>query len=343
MIKRYSHIIISLFVALLFTSCGNSDTFRVNGTIEGLGTRNLKFYYFNGSALQIGVASAINDNFTFEGRTEKPALITIITNQTVVIGHLIAQNGDDIECKFSVSDPYKIEIDGNDDAECLARFITDNQTLLLHDNSDDINAAIESEIARGEKNLLAAALFAIYYDSNRNPVRADSVLLSINEEYRPAQIVEGYTSMLLRFESDAKETAVMPMSLYCKDDSLTTFSPKDSNLSLLFFHDAEEMRKDSVKNAIDSLGKKYAAKKLAILNIGLQKDTAEWKKSIADAPLSGKELWTAGAVASPQIRKLNIQRLPLFILCDSVGSQKYRGTSVTTLCDSIAAIADTEK
>ena len=341
MLKRKFYIILSLFVALLFTACGNRDSFRVNGTIEGLGTRNLKFYYYDGSALQIGIASAIKGNFTFEGRSAKPTLITIITNQTVVIGHLIAKNGDDIECKFSVNDPYKIEIDGNDDAEKLARFISENQTLLLHDNAADINAAVESVIAKEEKNLLAAALFAIYYDSNQDPVRADSVLFSINEEYRPSQFVEGYTSMLLRFESDAKQTMVMPMSLYCKDDSLTTFSPKNSRNALLFFHDAADMRKDSVKSAIDSLSKKYSDKKLAILNIGLQTDTAEWKKNIADAPLAGKELWTAGAVASPQIRKLNIRRLPLFILCDSVGRQIFRGTSVTALCDSIAATEKT--
>lgn len=336
--KFFIKIIITIFAAVCLTSCGSSDTFRVNGEVEGLGTRNLRFYYFDGKALQVGLSSAIDGKFYFEGRSNEPTLITITINQAGVIGHFIAENGDDISCTLSVNDPAKFNIDGNKDGVKLAKFISTNAETLKSKDYATINSLIEKNIAENPGSRAALAAFLIYYDTRRSPVTADSLLNLFDADVRTPQFIAGYQSMLSRFEQEAMSEPITPLTMFCDHDSLSTFNPAKFSRSLLTFLEGTDVRRDSVKAVIDSISKKYGENRLAIVNIGLEQDTLMWKKTLTEQPMAGENLWMPGAVANSQIRRLNISRTPLFIVCDSLGTQIYRGESITAACDSLKSL-----
>ena len=334
--KLLYNICTAVLAAILLTACGSGDSFRINGKIDGLGTRNLRFYYYDGNTLQVGLASAINNEFYFEGKSEEPTLVTITTNQTNILGYLIAENGDDIQLEMSVNDNSKLNISGNKDAKKLFDFINENNKALSSKDVTTINSIVEKYIAANPDDKVSSAVFAIYYDSNINPAHADSVLMSITEKARPSQFITGYQSMLNRFESEAFSEPIMPLTMFCDKDSMATFNPKDSKYSILIFSEGISTRHDSVKAVIDSIGKLYNSKKLTIVNIGLEQDTATWKNTLREEPMAGLNLWMPGGVASPVIRKLNISHTPTFIVCDSIGRQIYRGRSLTAACDTIS-------
>ena len=339
-VKYLYNLFAALILAVLVSACSGGDSFRVKGKVEGLGTRNLRFYYYDGKALQVGLASAINDEFNFEGRSDEETLITIVVNQTNVLTHVIAENGDDIELNMSLNDDKNISVKGNDDAKSLVEFITSNAKILDSKNTSSINSLIEKQIAGNPDSRLSAALFAIYYDSSINPVHADSVLMTMSEKVLNSRFISGYQSMLARFESEKMSEPVLPLTMYCEKDSMTTFNPKNSVRNLLVFSSGADSRHDVIKNIVDSLARKYDKKKLAIVNIGLESDTAAWKNTIRQEPMSGLNLWMPGSVASPVIRRLNISRIPMYILCDSTGRQIYRGESLNAICDSLSSLTE---
>lgn len=48
------------------------------------------------------------------------------------------------------------------------------------------------------------------------------------------------------------------------------------------------------------------------------------------------QTWAPGSVASTNIGKLSIPRLPYFIVADSTGAQIYRGPSISTAENTIS-------
>lgn len=339
-VKYLYNICAVVILSVIMTACGGGDSFRIKGKVEGLGTRNLRFYYYDGKTLQVGLASAINDEFNFEGRSDEETLITIVVNQTNVLTHLIAENGDDIELNMSINGDKDVTVKGNDDAQSLVAFIASNAKVLDSKNTSSINDLIEKQIASKPDSKISAALFAIYYDSSVNPVHADSVLMTMSEDILNSRFIAGYQSMLARFESEKMSEPIMPLTMYCEKDSMTTFNPKNSVRNLLVFSLGADSRRDVIKPAIDSLARKYDKKKLAIVNIGLENDTAAWKSTIKEEPMAGLNLWMPGSVANPVIRRLNISRIPMYILCDSTGRQIYRGESLKIVCDSLSSLTE---
>lgn len=332
MVKTAIRLLSFLLLTVSLAGCGGGDTFRVDGTIEGLGTRNLRFYYYDGNSLQVSIASAIDGKFHFEGRSKEQTLLSVAVNQGNILGHIIVKNGDNIECRLSATNPAMVEISGNSASERFAKFITENAEIITGGDAEAINTLIENQIAAKPKDCVSSALFVIYYDSRLNPVMADSVFNMIDYDARPPQFVAGYQSMVERFTADAMNEPVAALRLFSEGDSMATFDSAKSRLSLMIFSEGPAARK-LAKAALDTLSKRDG---LAIVNIGLDSDTANWKQSLRDQPLKGENMWIPGSVASPRLRRLNISRIPTYIVCDSLGRQIYRGESLEAACDTVS-------
>lgn len=326
---KHIHALILAVLSLLTAACGSDDTFMVNAEIEGLGTRNMRFYYYDGRALQTGMAAALDGKFTYHGRTKSPAIFTIATAQRDVIGHIIVRNGDAIDLKLNSSDPTRMEVKGNKDAQQYAEFLKENAVALTAGNPAKLNEAVEKYVTSNRGRLAATAALLLHYDFRLDPAMADSLLGMIDEKARPVPFVTGYRSMLERAAMETEAEPVAPLTLFCDDDSLTTVSPSDAARTLMVFTDGPSARLDSVNAAIDAVAPEKNDSRRAVLNIALDRDTTHWKQGLKAAPSRGRNLWAPGSVSSARISRLGITRLPAFIVVDSLGNKLYQGTSVT--------------
>ncbi len=57
-------------------------------------------------------------------------------------------------------------------------------------------------------------------------------------------------------------------------------------------------------------------------------DSRDWKHSVSPDSAKWEQGWTPGGIASPGLERLAIPSVPYFIVCDSTGTQLYRGASV---------------
>ncbi|MEE0979987.1 MAG: DUF4369 domain-containing protein [Muribaculaceae bacterium] len=333
MISRYITAL-TLTLSLLLASCGGADTFRINGEVEGLGTRSLKFYYYDGERLKTGMATALDGKFQYEGTARRPVLISISTNQGVPIGHLMVENGDAVNVKFFADRPLLMEVKGNDVSGKYASFLKDNYDLIMAGPSDSLDAAVEKFVTSNHNNMSAVMALQLHYNLREKGARADSLLNAIDQESRPSQLTAGYMAMLRRMAGDTI-MAIEPLRLFTTGDSLTTVDPGDHSFTLFVFYDDRSYFTDDVKEQIAGFMTRDDSS-TQVLNVSLSSDTAEWKQPMKENPVKGLELWIPGSVSSPALERFNLNVVPTVVMVDSTGTVLYTGPSVEN------AIAKTE-
>lgn len=313
----------SLLLTLLLAACGGGDTFRINGEVDGLGTRSLKFYYYDGDRLKTGMATALDGKFQYEGKAGRPVVIYVATAQGIPVGNMIVENGDAINVKFFADKPGLLEISGNSAAEKYAAFVRENYPLVAAGASDSLDMAVEKFIAANQRNIASAAVLSLHYDIARKPAAADSLLHTIEAKYRPGYITAGYTAMIPRFAADSIAAVIEPVSLYSAADTLMTVDPAASHRSLFIFYDSRALYTATMRDSLDRLRQRD----IAILNVSLARDTAAWKAQLRDIPVKGTDLWMPGSVSAPALCRFNLNTLPAYAVVDSAGNILYKGDS----------------
>ena len=313
-------------VSLLMTACGNSDSFSITGEIEGLGTRNLRFYYHDGNSVKVGLASALDSKFRFEGHSKHPAVITITTGQRNVLGTVVAGNGDDISLTLSARDPFVMKADGNRTTKELAEFITVNSQVLASGNSQKINETVENYIKQFPKRKSATVAMLTFYDAGDDPARADSILQSIDSEARPNNFIAGYRDQIRRVIASRESSTIEPVTLYCEKDSLTTIKPSQNRFTLFTFVKGTEALNDSITAQLKKIEKNKGVK---IVNVFLDSDTSKWKNSIRNSDVPGLNTWVTGSTASPRISQFGLRTIPAFAVVDSTSTLLYNGPSLS--------------
>ncbi len=119
------------------------------------------------------------------------------------------------------------------------------------------------------------------------------------------------------------------MTFYTTKDTVNTYNPFRFSYSLLCYTDKETRTRENLARDLRQLREKYTERRLAIIDVSLDADTAVWKKAIATDSATWMQCWTPGAVASRQVERLGIPRLPFFIVADSIGQQHFRGGSLS--------------
>lgn len=326
---KIANIALIASIILLLVGCGNSDTFIISGEITGLGTRNLRFYYYDGSTLQVGMASCIDSKFRFEGNSKRPTLLTIATAQRNVLGHIVVENGDDIELKINAADLTQMEVKGNDVSTDYASFLRGSSDLIKNKDYAGLNRAVEKVVANNRNKMFVTVAYLIHYNPRLNVAEADSVLQSIDPSARPPYFITGYRSMIEEYARENTTKKIGPLSLVSTGDSLTTFNPATTKRTLFVFTDSPNPMTDSINEAVGKIAHEKNDSLKAVVNVWLDSDTIQWHKSLKTASGHGLNVWAPGSVASERLQSFVISRLPSFVVTDSTSAIVYSGESLT--------------
>ena len=169
-------------VMAALSSCGNDGTFRINGQIENYGTGNLRVVYYTNGAVQSVVAPAIDGKFSMTGRLDRPTLARIYTGNGAVVGRFTVKPGETIEAGFDITDPTVMKFNGNDDAERLAKFITENAESIKNGDMGSLNDAIGKYVRDNPKRLVSGVLMADYFNFRGNEPIATELIGLLSEE-----------------------------------------------------------------------------------------------------------------------------------------------------------------
>jgi len=313
-------------IAMLVASCGSNDHYTVDGVINGIGTRNLRLYYYDENGMKLGVISSLDGKFAFTGNAKKQTLLSIATNQRGIITTIAVENGDYVKLRYTLNEPWTLEADGNDINSALTSFVKKNAEILKEGNVAEINGAVADYVAANPNKEASGVMAALFYDSLSDPEGYNKITEMLSPEIAESNLVQGYLMTVAQQTKEQMAQRLAPMTLFSDADSIITFNPaKYPKGTLITLTDGSSAWKDSINSMLGSL-----PEDVQVLNINLEGDTAAWHSSLRDNPEQrGTNVWTPGSVASPRLSGISpIVRLPMFMAVDDTGKRLYQGQSL---------------
>jgi len=316
------HIGISAVLCLAAVACTNNEQFRVNGTIEGNPTINLRIGYYADGAYRTQITAAREGEFEFFGSARQPAVVDIYDYDYRLLGRVYARNGQTLDVKLARSNPFDITVSGDDISSQWADFLRQNVDSLQAGGST-ANSVIARYIDSHRDNILSTLLLTTAFDSAIQPELADSLLAMIEPTARPSTLTDGYNYLLQRVVSETASEPVLPIRYLDGKDSVRTFSPADKAYSIIIMSDADSWRTDSVVPLIRRI-EKEKIKNLAVLDLGLDTEYGEWKRYTMPDSAEWTQAWVPGGPVAASVERLAVPRLPYYVVCDSTGAQLLR-------------------
>ncbi len=326
-------VLIMSLMAAVMVACGDDTRFRVTGEVQGLGTRTINMIYVADGAVHQEGQPAIDGKFDLSGVSAEYTVAELFTAQRKLIARLIVKNGQTINCKLDLDNPYVIEMKGNKPVEQWSGWIRQNAGILEIGHPAQINSLVADYVVNHRDDILSSALMLTTYHAPDYESQADSLFALISPAARPDKLVDDYR-LLLSYNNTAHLNArIRPFSLYSYGDSIEHYAPGKASYTLFYFA-AQEHRRDTIVREIEKIYDDYSRRRLKVLDVSMATDTLSWKSEHPDS-LKWTRVWTPGGVASAAFDPLNIPRLPYYILADSTGTQIYRGSSANTAIDSL--------
>ncbi len=315
-----------VILLIILTSC-KEDKFVITGEISKLGTQNIRVIYTSNGTVNSLWVPAVEGKFTIEGNAPDITVVDIFNQQKGQIAHVAVENGDNIELKGDMKDPYGIKVSGNKANEKWSGFINGHKDIFIKGNSTIIDIEIEKFIRENKGNIVSTLLLMNDYTSLSNTEHTDSLLSLIDEKAKPESLLTGYKGMIDNDMTNIPKKTVTSFILYSKRDSLESFIPSLSKLSLLYFWNDENENRGVIMKELKRLSQKYKKYELQITDITLDNDSAVWKRRIKNDSVQWKQFWALGGRMNNVLYRMDIRFAPYFIVTDSVGNPLYRGKS----------------
>lgn len=317
-------IFLAISTAILF-GCTNSEQFRVNGTIEGKPTMNMRIGYYADGVYNTMIIAAREGEFEFFGSSRQPTVVEILDYDYRPMGRVYIGNGQTVDCKLVRGNPFAIEATGNDITERWSEFLRANSDTLKM-GGNHANAVIDRYIRNNPDNIISTLLLTTNYDSSSDPAEADSLLSVISPQARPSSLTESYNFILQRLVTETASAEVLPFKYISLSDSIRTFRPSAATYSVLCFDNGKNTRA-AMKPSLERLWKKGKGGKLGILDMTTEAEKSSWQFESKRDSVSWPVGWTPGALSTLGIDRLAIPTVPFFVVCDSTGRQLLRTRS----------------
>lgn len=315
-------------VSLLAVACGSDKFFIIECNIEGAGSQAVIATYYASGGLRREVVAATDGKAVVRGESAVPTLVIITMADGSPVATLVAQDGDKIAFTTGIDDPLSIRYtDANEASGQIGKWIADNADALRSADAKAINEAVTAFVTKNPGKIASTVLLTGYFQSEGYESQADSLFSIIDVKARPVEVVQGFNTVLSAQLSSGSDADMPVMTLYDESDSTITVNPIRRSATLLCFLSDSQAGRDSVATRLRSLMERYP-KRLMAVEISCAPDSASWRRSIGTDTVAWSRTWLPASVASPEVARLAVPRIPYFIVADSTRSQIYRGTSV---------------
>lgn len=327
-------ILIAATLAILATSCSGGNKFKVEGTVDGNVTMNLRIVYQGDNNINNVLTASRDGKFTFEGQAPGKgknggALVEILDNDYRPLAALYACAGDKVKVSFKVNEPWTATLSGNNVNEQWSQWLKQNTPAIRSRDAVAVNKAVEEFVTKNPDNVLSSILMATQYNASLNPAQAAKLLETIRPEARPAWIVDSRLLTHPRLQNKYKNGHIPPLSyISAKTDSIATFNPARYKRTLIAFTNERSGRGDSIIDKLKETQQRIHAD-YAILDIYLDSDTSSWRRELRADSITWLAGWTVGGPAGRGISKLNIPTIPFFLVVNTQGTPLYQGTSIS--------------
>lgn len=325
--------ILNIAAAAAFTLlCGcSSDSFYIEGEVEGLGTQNVRIVYVANDAVQNVWVPAMESKFNFSGISREPTVVELYSRDLTRIAHFVMQNGDEISLKGKLSEPYVLTVEGDKLNTRWAEWVASHASEIAKGDSEAVRQAIEKLVKNTPDDPLVPLLVGYDYMFSTTDAEPALRLLAQLPDSEMKTLAEAHIGAVSdgSAASPGRGGRIPSFALITNADTLTSFVAGRSRASLLYFWLPENATHRADIRLMKRIKNRFTAAQLQLADISLESDTAVWKRTLRgdSAMTQWPHFWALGGVANPEMRRLGVNGTPVFIAIDSDGRQLYRGSS----------------
>lgn len=302
----------------LITACSGNKPWTVDVEVEGLGTQNVKaFYYTENDGLSQLNTSALDGKFSLQGNATDYTIVDIYNNQYVLLGRVPVKNGQTIKAMLKLGNTADFTLKGNDPSRSISDFYATNKGLIAEGDSLKVNQLVADYVLRHNGDVASTVIMMNLYKGG--PAQ---LLDSITEPRGAEWMYRSIYSAPVVTDSVLTE----PIELWTEGDSIMTLRHDAEELIVVTGRMEDDLRRD-MNNRLDSLAR-HRKPRLKIVEISLLADTVLWHTALGDSSFRHTRAWLPGGIASPRLRQLGIFSTPAYIMVDSTG----RARKIDSLC-----------
>ncbi len=329
MLNRIYAWIIVFLASFLLVSC-SSDSFKIEGFLSDVGEQNLNAIYVNEAGVHDFKVPVESGKFTVEGVSANYTVVLLYNSADKLLAKAMVRNGDKLELRGTMKHCNLIEIEGTDVNEAWSDFRRENHLLYEDEKAPLLDKKIEEFIESNGGSEVCLPMLLYDFSSLDDTERVHSLLNMIKEEVRPASVMSAYADMnaMLSLTKEPKER-FNSMMFYNENDSMESFTPMSSKMSVLCFWEIENDSREDIVEEFDSLYINYKGKKqLQIADVMLDGDTARWKRMLRREDTEWKHYLAVGGLMNRTVKDVNVISTPHFLVLDSIGQPIYSGDSI---------------
>lgn len=317
--RKTIYLLFAVIAAAVCTACGNG-AFSIEGKLTDAGTQNLRIVYQAGDSIVSQWVPAVNGEFKVDGKASDLSVVYLYSAQMQLIAHLAVESSDHIKIEGSIADRYNLKVTGSDINEQWNDFIRAHAADFKAMRNDRTDKAIADYIGKNPKNVVSTLLLTCDYSDISSP-NAQALLKKIDKAAKPEQLLSLYSQFLNSGDLTSKK--VTSLKLRNDQDSLVIVRTYDHPATILFFWRNEDSDRQTTVNSLKSLCR---GSRLQMVDICLDSDTLDWRRTIESDSVKWGHYKAIGGVVDKTIVDLNVKGSPYFIVADSTGTQIYRGT-----------------
>lgn len=322
-------VFLAIAATFFVVACTDNEQFRVNGTIVGNTTMNMRVGYYANGMYRTQITAAREGEFEFFGTSRQPTVVDIFDYEYHIMARLYAANGQNLQVTIDRSKPFDVVVEGNAASSEWASFLRQN-TDSLTAGSNTANSVIARYILAHPDNIVSTLLLTNNFNTAADPELADSLLAAIEPQARPSTLTDSYNYLLQRIVAESATDTVASFRYVNSKDSICTFDPSDHPRTVLVFSDEAQNR---ATHALPLLRRYADSKKVYVLEIGLDPEFSDWRRYTAADSSAWNQGWLPGGPMAAGIEHLAVPQTPFYVVVDSTGHQMIRATSPAPVND----------
>ncbi|MDE6557092.1 MAG: hypothetical protein K2K55_09050 [Duncaniella sp.] len=318
-----------IFLTLLLTSCSDDDPhFTVRLRVDGLGNQGVDMVYTDrrGALRRVTAHPDSKEIIEFTGSAPSPTLAEFFTAGSArPLLALPVEDGRKIEARMKFGLDSTLVVKGWKPAAEFVRLLASTDSVA---DPIERNSRIAAIVGDHPKDFLSAFLLMTRFHVPGHELEADSLLQLIDQEILPQGMVKNWARMLGGQIATGAREEMRGVSLPISADTLrrASLTPGLQSYQLLAVTAKAKNRDDIL--TLRSLRDSFPNNRLDLLEVGAQTDSATWRADIARDTAGWQQGWAPGGVSSAPLRRLEIPRLPFYIVADSSTKIIYRGESL---------------
>ena len=283
----------------------------------------------NGGMTVHATASVMKGKCELKGITRMPTIIFIKSRNSSTPLVVYAERGQTIGFSGNDDVPVSWDVSGNKINEQLTDWRKKNIKALTSTNPDSVNVAVKRYVGENPSNPVSTILLLTYFSRATDELLYNQLWRELEGEAKENSWIEliSRSDQLSQYVSNP---AIFKSMVMRSVNGPETLKVNDKGATLLFFRNSTIDQRKKYLDSIKALLKEYpdsAGREIA--DITLEADSTVWNSALRQDSLKKvSRLWVPAGLADTTVMRLNVPRLPYFIVLARDGKQKYRGDDI---------------